>query len=231
MIKTFIIHLPDHKQSVAYANESFRSCKNKNFDVELFAGYHYKNIDKFIDIPNFMKNSRAENFFKEGNMNRFLSKRSIFANGYTLWKKCVELNEPIVILEHDSICVRKWDFPKFSDVLILNIEDAFYQKCYRDFWKKTNKKPPLLNKGVHKYNSPFLYHWNNVYYNSLKMPGAAAYAIKPLGAEKLIKSAEKYGWEQNDHFINTFNVNIEYAKPQYFKFKYPNLNLSFGVKL
>ena len=231
MIKTFIIHLSEHSQSVAYANESLISCEGKNFDAELFQGYYHKTVGKFKEIKNFMPNSRAENFFKEGNMNRFLSKRSIFANGYTLWQKCLELNQNIVVLEHDSICVKNWDFPNFKDVLILNIEDAFHQKCYRDFWKKNKQKPPILKNGIHNYKSPFLYQWNNIFYNSLKMPGAAAYALSPTGAEKLVKSAEKYGWEQNDHFINTYNVNIEYAKPQYFKLKYPNLNLSFGVKL
>ena len=32
----------------------------------------------------------------------------------------------------------------------------------------------------------------------------------------------------NDHFINTKNVKIHYAFPEYFKLKTPNLNLSFG---
>lgn len=229
MIKTFIIHLPDHKQSVAYANESFRSCKNKNFDVELFAGYYYKNIDNFKHIPDFMKKSRAEDFYKEQNTNRFLSKRSIFANGYSLWKKCIDINENIVVLEHDSICKRQWDFPEIDDILILNIESAFNQKLLKEFVKKNKKKFPNVKKGIHRYSSPFIYHRKNAYHGSFIMPGAAAYAISPKGAKKLIDSAEKYGWEQNDHFINTHNVNIDYVAPEYFTLKLPNLNLSFGV--
>lgn len=175
-----------------------------------------------------MKKSRAEDFYKEQNTNRFLSKRSIFANGYSLWEKCIELNENIVILEHDSICIRKWDFPDIDDILILNIQSAFNQKLLKEFVKKNKKKFPHIQKGINRYSSPFIYHRKNVYHGSFIMPGAAAYAISPKGAKKLIDSAEKYGWEQNDHFINTHNVKINYVAPEYFKLKTPNLNLSFG---
>ena len=228
MIKTFIIHLSEHSQSVAYANESLISCEGKNFDAELFQGYYHKTVGKFKEIKNFMSDSRAQDFFKEGNMNRFLSKRSIFANGYTLWKKCLELNQNIVVLEHDSICIKKWNDPIIDDVLILNIQSAFNQKLLKEFVKKNHKQFPQLKKGINDYHSPFIYHRKNLYHNSYIMPGAAAYALSPKGAEKLVKSAEKYGWEQNDHFINTKNVKIHYAFPEYFKLKTPNLNLSFG---
>lgn len=228
MIKTFIIHLPKHSGSVVYANECLISCKGKNFDAELFQGYYYKTVEEFQEIKYFMPNSRAEDFFKEGNKKRFLSKRSIFANGYSLWQKCLELNQNIVVLEHDSICVKNWDNPVVDDVLILNIQSALNQKLLREFIKKNNKQIPQLNNGIHRYSSPFIYHRKNLYHNSFIMPGAAAYALSPKGAEKLIKSAERNGWEQNDHFINTKNVNIDYAFPEYFKLKTPNLNLSFG---
>ena len=62
------------------------------------------------------------------------------------------------------------------------------------------------------------------------MPGTAAYAITPKGAKRLIENLSTTGWEQSDYFINTFNVKIQTASPEYFTFKLKNLNMSHGIK-
>ena len=61
------------------------------------------------------------------------------------------------------------------------------------------------------------------------MPGTAAYAVTPKGAQRLLDSLFKNGWDQSDFFINSKNVKIEYASPEYFGFNGQNLRTSGGL--
>lgn len=226
-MKAFIIYIKGHDPSETYAKHCLNSCKDK-FDAFLFEATTAENIEIYIQEKNYepIKPSRAYDFYKQSvspsKTNLYLTKKSIFVTATRLWKKCVELNEPIVVLEHDSLCLREWDNPKFKDVLILNGESCWTQENIRTF------KPKNKQEGVHDLRLTLKYRFNNKFKGAMIMPGAAAYAIQPHGAQKLLDAAYKYGWEQNDHFINTHNVTIQTIVPEYFTFKLPNLKTSHG---
>ena len=59
-------------------------------------------------------------------------------------------------------------------------------------------------------------------------PGTASYAITPNGAKKLLDAADKYGLDQSDFFINSFNVEMNYIHPSLAKFNETNLQTSHG---
>lgn len=229
-MKSFVIYVKDHKKSEQYASICLESCIDK-FDAELFEGVTPETLSSYEEKYTFdyMSPSRVEDMKKESDI-LYKTKKSCFLNHVRLWEKCVELNQPIAVIEQDSHCVRSWDNTEFDEVLILNVESAlFKQKIIKEFWKKTNKTPPTLENGLHDYSSGLIYHRNNKWHNGSLIPGTAAYAVTPKGAKKLLTSVQE-GWEQSDHFVNTKNVKIQYMMPEYFTFKLPNLNMSFDYR-
>lgn len=221
-MKSFIIYVKGHEKSEQYANVVLQSCKNSGFNAELLEGITPDTIHEYEQYPE-IEGGRAT-FFKAQNTRKYMIKKSCFTNNVRVWKKCIELDEPVAFIEHDSYCVRDWDNPSFNELLVLNIDSAFKQPVFSDLQTKPNFS---LGQAVYK-NSPLVYNKENLWKGYSMIPGTAAYAITPKGAKKLLHNLSKYGWDQSDYFINRFNVYIEYRIPEYFTFKLKNLNMSHG---
>jgi len=229
-MKSFIIYVKGNTKSEEYANVCLDSCRDK-FDAELFEGVTPDALNKYEETYNFTRiiPSRVNNFYHE-NQKLFHTKKSCFMNHVRLWHRCLELNQPIAVIEQDSFCVKKWDNIQFHELLILNCESAFNQPVFNHVWKQKSK--PKFNIGIHDYtDTPLIYYIENNFKGYAMMPGTAAYAITPKGAQRLIENLFKYGWEQSDYFINNHNVKIEYIFPEYFTFKLKNLNMSHGKNI
>lgn len=221
-MKSFIVYVKGHPQSEEQANRALASCKGSGFECELMEGTVPDTLSNFPDWPD-AENGRVTNFRRD-NMKVYLHKKSCFSNHYTIWNKCVELNEPIAFLEHDVINIREWFFNPFREVLVMNIESAFKQPVFSHVRNK-----PLFDFGVNNYTvTPLRYRFDNQWKDGGLIPGTASYAVTPAGAKKLLDSLEQHGWEQSDFFINTKNVNIEYVVPEYFTLTSENLNTSHG---
>jgi GR25 family glycosyltransferase involved in LPS biosynthesis len=228
-MKSYIIKIKGHAKSEEQAEKCINSTMLYGFDSEFFNGTTPKTLADAEKIHNFgiMKPSRVFNFRVE-NLKKYLTKKSCFMNHVILWNKCLEINEPIVVLEHDALAIRKWDNATFKEVLILNINSA--KKHNRNVGSRMGKYE-YKQEGhteIHELNYPFRYKMENIWKGGCLMPGTAAYAITPAGATKLLDSLYKNGWDQSDFFINSKNVHIEYASPEYFGFNGKNLNTSKG---
>lgn len=222
-MKSFIIYVKGHKSSEKQANTVKVSCNKSGFDAELLEGVTPDTLNQYEEYPD-AKNSRICDFKKE-NMKIYNTKKACFTNHIRIWKKCLELNEPVVFLEQDVGNVRKWDNTSFNEILILNADSAFKQSVFDHVENK-----PWLRKGCCKYdNSPLIYRHNNQWKGSRMIPGTGSYAVTPKGAKRLLKKLETYGWEQSDFFINSYNVDLEYIIPEYFNFKSDNLNMSHSI--
>jgi GR25 family glycosyltransferase involved in LPS biosynthesis len=229
-MKSFVIYVKSSEKSRQYAEASLQSCWN-NFEAELFEGVERATLqewdDKLYNLSPIV-NSRAVGHFLD-TKERYETKKSCFLNHVRLWQKCVELNETIAIIEHDAHCVRSWDNIQFDELLILNITSAFKQTVFDNIRSKVEAID--LGFGLKQYSqSPLKYTKNNLFKDSLMMPGTAAYAVTPKGAKRLLSHLE-HGWEQSDYYINTKSVNIEYVVPEYFSFRLPNLRMSHGESL
>lgn len=223
-MKSFIVYVKNHEKSEAYMKSCLVSCENMGFEAEPFEGVIPTTLEDYKDLmyPE-IPNGRATSF-KDNNLKTYNTKRSCFTNHVRIWKKCIELNLPVAFIEQDSYCIKAWDNRPFEELLILNIESAFKQTVFSHVRGKPN---PLI--GTNDYNnSPLIYNKINHFYGSLMIPGTAAYAVTPKGAKRLLSNLETHGWDQSDFFINTKNVRIQYAYPEYFTFKHPNLNMSHG---
>lgn len=115
-----------------------------------------------------------------------------------LWQRCVDLDEPIVVLEHDTIFTRTFD-PAILDGWewgAVGLNDPrgatrkagkFHQKLQNSY----NKQGPQIHR-VPRVDD----------YNELALPmglaGNSAYAIKPFAANELLHLAANNGLWPND---------------------------------
>ena len=109
-----------------------------------------------------------------------------FYSHYSLWEKCVQLNEPIMIFEDDVKFYRGWNPIAFTGVLILSLGKS-------SFLSEPNKTYLENPTGI-----PCAVPWKN-----FSMPGASGYALTPDAALGLIKFYKPY-WYPADNAINQF---------------------------
>lgn len=228
-MKAFIVYVKGHEDSEKQAKESLTSFNKYGWDVQLKPGITKFNVEETEEYKlNIINESRLLNF-KTENYNKFLTKISCAINHIQFWKEVVEKNEPMCFFEHDAICIQKEDKYDFEDYLILNAEFVF--------------RPP--NKlGLNRFkdftwsgfgicdlpeNYPLPYHRDNIWKNSNMVPGTGAYAITPAGANKMLLAVQKYGLDQSDFMVNSYNLRIQYINPSPIKFNTINLSTSYGI--
>lgn len=107
-----------------------------------------------------------------------------FYSHYTLWKKCAELNEPVMIFEDDVKFYRGWHPVDWEGVLILSLgKSSFLNEPYKTYLESPTGSPQPMP------------------WRQFSMPGASGYAIKPDTALKLCKFYRDYFYPA-DNAIN-----------------------------
>ena len=112
-----------------------------------------------------------------------------------VWKHCVELNEPLLVLEHDSEVVSKLDEIDFKDVLHLDAHR------FVDPDPDANIKPT-----IEKFE-----HYRK---GEQQLKGTYGYVVKPHAAKKLIEGAYTDGLTASDMFVKDKYVSIEVVRPR-----------------
>jgi hypothetical protein len=114
-----------------------------------------------------------------------------FYSHFNLWKRCMELNEPIMIFEDDVKFYRGWHPVEFDGVLILSLGKSSFMTDPQKTYLENPTGPVMARK------------WQN-----FSMPGASGYAITPEAAQALVKFYRPY-WYPADNAINQFVVPIQ----------------------
>lgn len=225
-MKAFIVYI-NHPDSKRYANQALKSFADySGWEPTLFEGITPETLPSWESRLSLrMKKLSRVAIFRRENMKLYNTKKSCALNHYRLYQKCVELNEPVAFIEHDSHCVRDWIPVDFDDVLVLNPQSGIKQKVFKHLWPK-NLKP--VKQGIHDIDFTGLHYRFDPEINGQIPPGVAAYAITPRGAQKMIDVYENVGWEQSDFILNTHYVRIQTIMPELFTFKLPNLSMSHG---
>ena len=171
-MKTFIITLSQNKDSLRSTQQAIQSAKDVGYSepIEIFDAVlptQWRDI-----LPN--ANDSFNRYGRPDNVG------ACFASHYLLWKKCIELGEPILILEHDAI---------FVD----NLPDIEFDKC--------------VNFGRPSYIRPYemIYEEPKEGLNPLvqvNFLGHHAYAIKPSAASEFVSDAEHRELTANDVWID-----------------------------
>jgi GR25 family glycosyltransferase involved in LPS biosynthesis len=200
-IRSFVITLQDHDYSQRKADRCIQSALDVGkINVEKFYG-----VDKAIS-RSVMKNVDLEWTWANNNKNPSVcpitglkqlpyyganldAKIGCSMSHYLLWKRCVSINEPILILEHDAVFIR--EFPEFDFEGICQINDP----------KGGGKNGRRLSEKMIKQNREGV-HPKTPNTNDPLVPdglaGNSAYVIKPFAAQELVDKFHELGVWPND---------------------------------
>lgn len=197
-MKTFIIHLSKIKNSAYHANDLFHKLISFGMeDVTLFEGSYPYETEKLFEktkrVPKKTYVCRKKNKIVSDTRVNKAGVKGCFLSHYRLWKECVQLNEPILILEDDLDLYRKLVIPKnwnmkTNSVLLVGLSDYFVtlnsEKKYLSYLSEKENLNPVALK-----------------YHGYHIPGAVAYVITPLAASRLVDSYANT-FTAADHAIN-----------------------------
>jgi GR25 family glycosyltransferase involved in LPS biosynthesis len=179
-VKAYAIVLKDHLLSQEISKDCITAAKRFDIDIEVFdAIVGFKSKEKF-------KEHKIDKFLNHTIVNR-PGHRGCFLSHFELWQRCLEYNEPIIILEHDGIFVRQLPedvLEHFDEVLKLDCLQHWGEKDYNRLVEES------LNDPIDYYYRPYDATYKHVGGYTV---GAYGYIVKPKGAEKLIKFSKEQG--------------------------------------
>ena len=134
--------------------------------------------------------------------------KGCFISHFMLWQECININEPIIICEHDALFINNWTNPDYKEILHLNCNGSLVRNTKWHEAATNDKIALILENSVYRMNFvPFDYP------DQASMPCAYAYAIKPMAAMKLINDTLQNGYFYVDRFIRESLVEIETIHP------------------
>lgn len=206
-MKAFVITLKGHGYSESVADRCIASAKKHGLEsIEKFYGINKDRALKFMADEKLSwtwadNNTRERICHRTGlkmhpyRTNDFRAVVGCAMSHYSLWKKCVELDEPILILEHDSVFIHK--FPRdfdFNGICQINDPNGATRKG--SWWSKEMKKRGT--KGV--YPKTWVTAETERHIPD-GLAGNSAYAIKPWAAVEVINKVHEIGVWPNDATI------------------------------
>lgn len=182
-MKAFIITVKQIPQSVDCGERALRSAQKHNLEAFIHQGV-YRDESRLEA----KKRNLKINLIDKNNSSNHEALIGCFLSHLTLWEKCLQLQEPILIMEHD--CIVKDNIPNIPDKWnIVNLGKPSYNKLKKP--KKRYLWQTIINSQI------IIKH-----YSMSHLPGAHAYYITPTGANQLISTANITGVMEPDHFIN-----------------------------
>jgi GR25 family glycosyltransferase involved in LPS biosynthesis len=201
MIKSFVIRKPNDKMSEQFADGCIASAKQFGIIVEKFDGV-YDNHDAILNekgikcYPKMKEDKKTKGF------------KGCFLSHYMLWERCLELNEPIMIFEHDALMIR----PLPDNILELFthhciLDHAIHLKNYEETIAYDGSL--VVKEYPHIVNEPLGYSK----INHTHVRGSHATMVKPLGAKTIIDSVKQYGHLASDATINQYYTSYVTIEP------------------
>lgn len=201
MINTFIIRLEENEHSCQIAEECLVQAIKHGLCPKYYKAINGNDFEHHYAITGLKKQGK----FKKGRLGVI----GCFFSHYYLWKRCVDLNEPIIILEHDGYLTRPIQdniLDQFDDVLKLDRLDPYNEHYERDLNAEkylpttvtsyTNNPAKVLKYGLQDY-----------------FKGAYSYIIKPHAAKKILRYIKINGHRPADQQINASIVKLQTIVP------------------
>lgn len=128
--------------------------------------------------------------------NNPLARVACFLSHYHLWKKAVELNDHVLILEHDAGFIKKFPHEKIKGEMIVSINDP------RGATRKSQIYHALVNQQDNPSFTLIPAPWIDEDRTIVQgLPGNSAYIISPRMAKKLLELVDNIGMWPNDALI------------------------------
>jgi len=165
----YIITLKNHLLSEQLSERCQQSCKAVEQPCTVWPAFD--GTLGTIQIPDRFLNQDWVGWLKQYDTELSITEVAVYMSHFSLWVHCLNINMPIVILEHDSIMVKPYrNHWGFNQIVYLGCREQ------ANGWAVT-PIPPMAAKNKH-------YRF---------MLRAHAYAIDPLSAKNLIAHTLRYG--------------------------------------
>lgn len=106
-IKTFIIVIKDNEASEYYYNYVKDSWTDYGFDLERFDAVTPEILQYQPDLKFGFHQSKKYKQTIDIQKEFAPTEKAVWHSHYSLWKKCVSLNQPILVLEHDTLLMNR----------------------------------------------------------------------------------------------------------------------------
>ena len=181
MMKIYVITMMNNHKSVQASKRCRESAEKFGYKVDIFPAITPD------DDPNKMfekENLPIDKFKVDSRFSKTEPCMCCFLSHREIWKESVKTKQKILILEHDAVFKEK-------------LPQEIYFHGLVNFGKPSFGRYNIPSEGVILQRGIFsLFSKSGGY-----LPGAHAYMISPVGAEKLLKHAEKYP-APTDLFLN-----------------------------
>lgn len=221
-MKAYIITLFNNSNSVAAARNCHASALEHGYDVDYFeastgiTGQAFLRAEGIQPITvtggatDALRHHQRDWVGQPGTLGCYVSH-------FRLWQRAVELDEPIVVFEHDALVLAPFPAIGWRDVLHLECEGNL-TRLGAD-WARNDHMATgsgVYRLGFRPSELPEL----------VCMPCCHAYAIKPHAAAALIEDARCQGWFAVDRAMREPVVMIETHNPSLATFQRKYMNVS-----
>lgn len=153
----YIIRMSNNRTSSMLAERAALSCSKVGMNYEYYEAFD--GTGEELVVPEHLQNQNYIKWFKVTDHHLSGSEIACALTHISLWAKCIENDQPIVVLEHDAVMVKKYETHRVLNTL-----------CYLG----CDSTPTNFLSSINK--------------NWLFVNRAHAYALDPLAAKKLLVS-------------------------------------------
>ena len=168
--KAYIITVDDNEKSLDYSQRCQNSCDQVGMKWQVWPAYN--GIKNPIEVPDHGKNHAIMNILKI--TDHYLTRGEVACalSHISLWSHCATIDQPIVILEHDAVMLKKFqEHGSYNSIVYLG-----GREWVKDGW-------PILHIPPHATEGP----------NNHFICRAHAYSIDPPMAKNLLSYVIKNG--------------------------------------
>jgi hypothetical protein len=129
----YIISLKDNELSQKFTQRCAQSCETVQQPYKVFHGFDASQskvkLQDYqlgqpvgelgeIQVPDMLKGQAFINFLRVHHSELLYTQIACFLSHYALWCLCLDIDRPIVILEHDAIMVKQYTLHKFYNNIV-----------------------------------------------------------------------------------------------------------------
>lgn len=208
-MKAFVITLKNNSYSERVADRCINSAAKFGISVEKYYGVDktnaYPMMESFGLTWTWANNNTSNRICPITKLRQFpyvaadlRAKIGCAMSHYLLWKKCIELDEPILILEHDAVFINPLPDIQFNGICQINDPQGATPKgkYWHDVMVQRNKAGVFPKTRIRTGKDEMIPDG---------LAGNSAYMIKPWAAQELIQFVDKVGLWHNDCIINIQN--------------------------
>lgn len=182
--KAYILSIPGNEKSIIQTEKCIDSCLKVGMDFEVFHGFDGTSLDT-IKTPDHLKDKDYIKWIKIMDHRLTITEVCCALGHLALWAHCININRPIVILEHDAIMLTP-----YTKIISHNVLEYLGHKCelrhlYDDYGVHSLDEliPMITNQPTQQFIRRSMS--NIINYNWMYPMGLHAYAIDPMMARRL----------------------------------------------